>query len=93
MNGSKTTENCNSHRKYFKGFGGRRKEHFTAAPSKDSLPYLLFYSSHYLHEMLHERSIDDEKHLFACLDETEQNQLKMLLQKLLTHWGWYKRKT
>lgn len=92
-NGSKTMENRHPHRECFKGFGGRRKEHFTADLSKDSLPYLLFYSSHYLHKMLHERSVEDEKRLFACLDETEQNQLKMLLQKLLTHWGQYKRKT
>lgn len=88
MNDSKTTEKSHAQREYFKGFGGRRKGHFTADPSKDSLPYLLFYSSHYLHEMLHERSIEEEKRLFTCLDETEQNQLKMLLQKLLTHWGY-----
>lgn len=92
-NDSKTMENNHPHREYFKGFGGKRKEHFTADLSKDSLPYLLFYSSHYLHKMLHERSVEDEKRLFSCLDETEQNQLKMLLQKLLTHWGQYKRKT
>lgn len=94
-NGNKTTETTNhySHREYFKGFGGRKREHFRADPSKDSLPYLLFYSSHYLHEMLHEKSIEDEEWLFVCLDETEQNQLKMLLQKLLTHWGQHKRRT
>ena len=91
-NGSKTTGNHHSHRGYFKGFGSRKKEHSTVDPSKDSLPYLLFYSSHYLHEMLHKRSIEDEKQLFSCLDETEQNQLRMLLQKLLTYWGQYKRK-
>lgn len=94
-NGSKTTEmgEHHSHRRYRKGFGDRRREHFRADLSKDSLPYLLFYSSHSLHEMLHERSTEEEQRLFACLDETERNQLKMLLQKLLTHWEECKRKT
>lgn len=91
-NNNKTTGNRYSHREYFRGFGGEKKEYLTADLSKDSLPYLLFYSSHYLHKMLHGRSIEDEKRLFACLDEKEQNQLKILLQKLLTHWGQYKRK-
>lgn len=91
-NDSKTMENRHFHREYFKGFDGRKRGHLTVEPAKDSLLYLLFGCSHYLHEMLHEKKIEDEKVLFAGLDETEQNQLKVLLQKLLARWGQSERK-
>lgn len=88
-----TTGHRHGHREQLPGVDERKRKRLAVRPSRDSLPYLLLSSSHYLHRMFHEINMEDEKRLFACLDETEQTQLKMLLQKLLLHWGRQKRKT
>lgn len=92
-NGDGAEKEHHSYRENFRAFRGEKRGHTKADPSKASLPYLLMYSSRYLHKMFHERNIQDEEKLFVCLDETEQKQLKLLLQKLLTHWGQQERKT
>lgn len=85
--GGKTTEHHHSHHEHFMSFRGEKRKHSKADLSKDSLPCLLIYSSRYLHKVLREGNIEDEKRLFSCLDEAEQNQLKVLLQKLHAYWS------